>query len=91
MDTVRIRLRISGRVQGVWFRASTREQAKRLRVTGWVRNCDNGEVEVLAEGTPGQVGQLVEWCHRGPPAASVADVVRHDEAATGEFLTFDIV
>ena len=65
---------VAGRVQGVFFRASTREQALRLGLTGYVRNLMDGRVEVLACGEPVQVGQLREWLRNGPPMADVTGV-----------------
>jgi acylphosphatase len=65
---------IAGRVQGVFFRAATREQAQRLGLTGYVRNLLDGRVEVLACGEPDQVGQLREWLRGGPPTAQVTGV-----------------
>jgi acylphosphatase len=91
VDKNRIRLVIAGRVQGVWFRDSTRREAARLGVTGWVRNRYDGAVEVLAEGPAEKVGQLVSWCHHGPPAARVTDVQEIPEEWRGEFNSFDIV
>lgn len=65
------RFRVSGRVQGVYFRQSTRQQAERLGLSGWVRNCADGSVEGLACGTPAALAQLREWLQRGPTAARV--------------------
>ena len=65
---------ISGKVQGVWFRASTQSQAEKLGVTGWVRNLPDGRVEVLACGDRAQLTSLVTWLHQGPPDASVSRV-----------------
>jgi acylphosphatase len=73
-ERVRVHLRVTGRVQGVFFRASTRDEADRLGLAGWVRNRDDGAVELEAEGPRGQVERLVEWCRRGPPAARVRGV-----------------
>jgi acylphosphatase len=69
-----IRCIVTGKVQGVWFRASTQRQAQRLGVTGLVRNLPDGAVEVIACGADGAVAQLVEWLHRGPEHARVAAV-----------------
>jgi acylphosphatase len=69
-----IRLRISGRVQGVGFRDALRSEALRLGVTGWVRNLAGGGVEALAQGAPAAVAALLEWARRGPPAARVERV-----------------
>jgi len=65
---------VAGRVQGVFFRAATREQAQRLGLTGYARNLADGRVEVLACGEPDSVGQLREWLHTGPPAAEVTGI-----------------
>jgi acylphosphatase len=61
-------------VQGVWYRESCRREAQRLGVTGWVRNRQDGAVELEAEGAEAAVAQLVTWCRLGPPAAQVAGV-----------------
>ena len=68
------RLRISGRVQGVFFRESMRLRAEQLKVTGWVRNCADGSVEAVAQGDAFDVGRLIEWAQRGPDAARVEKV-----------------
>jgi acylphosphatase len=65
---------VSGYVQGVFFRASTREQALALGVTGYARNLRDGRVEVLACGAPDAVGALCGWLRQGPPGARVSDV-----------------
>jgi len=65
---------VSGRVQGVFFRASTRERAQQLGCRGYARNLGDGRVEVLAVGEPAAVDALVAWLWHGPPAAHVADV-----------------
>ena len=79
--TVSARLRISGRVPGVAYRASTRAEARRLGVRGWVRNCPGGSVEALLEGDRDAVEELIAWCRRGPHHARVdaVDVTWHDE------------
>ena len=69
-----VRLLISGRVQGVWYRESMRREAVAQGVAGWVRNLPDGRVEAFLEGTPEAVERLVAWAHRGPPAAWVARV-----------------
>lgn len=68
------RLRISGRVQGVFFRESMRLRAEQLKVTGWVRNCADGTVEAIAQGDAFMVGRLIEWAQCGPAAAKVDNV-----------------
>ncbi len=70
-----IQCSVSGRVQGVFFRASTRAQAQRLGVTGWARNLPDGGVQVLACGEPEAVASLRAWLWKGPSAAEVTHVV----------------
>jgi len=79
-----IRLRISGRVQGIGFRDALRGEALRLGVTGWVRNLADGRVESVVQGKPDDVAALVEWARRGPPAARVARVECGPPAAEHE-------
>jgi len=74
MTAVRARVLVSGQVQGVFFRHSAVDEARRLGLAGFVRNLADGRVEVEAEGEPASVEALVRWCHRGPPAARVDDV-----------------
>lgn len=69
-----IQLLVSGKVQGVYFRASAREEAARLGLSGWVRNTEAGEVEAVATGTVEQLQAFVDWCHQGPPSARVLKV-----------------
>ncbi|MHB8534427.1 MAG: acylphosphatase [Sulfuricaulis sp.] len=71
---------ISGRVQGVFFRATTEAVARRLGVTGWVRNLPDGRVEVLACGEEAKLGELEQWLRQGPPRAQVERVVAQDTA-----------
>jgi len=82
--TVRVRLVVHGRVQGVWFRGSMQEEADRLGVAGWVRNRPDGTVEAEAEGAPGAVEALVDWAHAGPRGARVTRVEREPLPAQGE-------
>lgn len=91
MHNIRLRLVIEGRVQGVWFRESTRREAVNLGVSGWVRNRPDGTVELLAEGPEDQVRALAAWCGHGPAAARVDRVSERSEEWTGEFNSFDVV
>lgn len=70
----RVHLVVHGRVQGVYFRQSSQEEAQRLGLRGWVRNRRDGTVEAVAEGPQERVDAFVAWCHRGPPMASVTRV-----------------
>jgi acylphosphatase len=89
-QSVRIHAFVSGRVQGVFFRAETREQALRLTVTGWVRNLPDGRVELIAEGEQQCVRQLIAWCRQGPPHARVDRVEEVTEDYSGDYDTFSI-
>jgi acylphosphatase len=73
-----VRCRVSGRVQGVWYRAATRDQARRLRVTGRAVNLPDGRVEVVACGEPAAVAALQAWLREGPELARVSDVSCQD-------------
>jgi acylphosphatase len=75
-DTRTLALRVHGRVQGVWFRGWTVEQASALGLAGWVRNRADGTVEILARGPAAAVEDLARRCHDGPPAARVTRVDR---------------
>jgi acylphosphatase len=74
---------VSGRVQGVFYRAATRQRAQELGCRGYARNLPDGRVEVLAVGEPAAVHALIEWLRQGPPAAHVTDV-NCTEIALGE-------
>jgi len=91
MEKVRAKLLIRGFVQGVFFRASTREEAKRLGVSGWVKNRRDGNVEALVEGDREAVERLIDWCRNGgPPSARVTGVEVQWDAYTGEFDHFKV-
>ena len=79
-----VRLRITGRVQGVWFRGWTVDQAQELGLDGWVRNRRDGSVEAVASGPAAHVEEFVARCRSGPPAAKVEDVAVMVEAGTVE-------
>jgi acylphosphatase len=80
----RARVVVTGRVQGVFFRASCARRASDLGLAGWVRNRSDGAVEATFEGDTFAVEALVAWCRQGPPGAAVVDVDVLDEAPTGE-------
>ena len=73
-DPVRAHLWVSGRVQGVYYRASAERVATGWGLTGWVRNLPDGRVELVAEGDRPQVEALISWCREGPPDAAVTAV-----------------
>ena len=75
----RKRVIVSGRVQGVFFRDTTRQRAEAVGVAGWVRNTPDGTVEAVFEGDPGAVDELVEFCRRGPGRSEVAGIEVEEE------------
>ena len=76
---------ISGRVQGVFFRAYTIEAAQLIGVTGWVRNLPDGRVEAVFEGEADKVQKMIEWCREGSPMSRVDRVELLEEVYTGDF------
>ncbi len=84
----RVHLLVSGLVQGVFYRQSTVEEARRLGLAGWVRNLPDGRVEVLAEGGKGALEALVRFCERGPPAARVEGLLAEWGPARGDLGPF---
>jgi acylphosphatase len=90
MTVVRVHLYISGRVQGVFYRRNAMQEAKRLGLTGWVRNLPDRRVEAVAEGDEEHVEDFIRWCRKGPPLAIVRDVEIRQEPATNWFKTFEI-
>ena len=86
----RVHAIVSGRVQGVSYRACTADEAEGLGLTGWVRNLPDGSVELEAEGPPDAIASLLGWCAKGPPAARVAKVDTKELAPTGSESAFAI-
>jgi acylphosphatase len=91
MNKRRVHLQIHGLVQGVSYRASARDEALRLGLTGQVRNLRNGDVEAIAEGPAEAVDAFVAWCHHGPDEAQVASVQVSPAAPGAGFSTFQVV
>ena len=84
MESKRVHLFISGRGQGVWYRASMSNEGAKIVLNGWVRNLDDGRVEAVVEGMENDVEKMIAWCHKGPPMARVDVVVAEDETPTGK-------
>lgn len=84
-----IHYRVEGRVQGVYFRASTQREAQKLGVSGWVCNCEDGAVELVATGTPQQQAKLAQWVKQGPPMARVDRVIQTEQLLS-QFEGFEI-
>jgi acylphosphatase len=89
-ELARVRLKIAGRVQGVYFRASALQQAQTLGLTGWVMNCLDGSVEAIAEGTRAKLEELIAWCRHGPTGARVTNVDIRWETPEHAFRGFTI-
>jgi acylphosphatase len=83
-------IKVTGKVQGVFYRQSTKETAIKSGITGEVRNMPDGSVRIIATGTKEQLKNLVEWCHKGPKRAVVTNVVAEDTALMN-FPSFKIV
>jgi len=91
MDNIQAHVVISGRVQGVWFRANTKEKANQLGVRGWVKNLPDGRVEAVFEGEREKVKELIRWCHVGPPLAKVENVEVEWKEFEGKYDDFSIL
>jgi|UniRef100_A0A7C3SHZ0 acylphosphatase len=90
-DLARARVLISGRVQGVFYRAHTRDQARARGLKGWVRNLPDGRVAALFEGKRAAIEDMINWCRLGPPYAAVDEVQVEWQPYQGEFEDFRIV
>ncbi|WP_291459587.1 acylphosphatase [Desulfobacula sp.] len=89
-NKTQIKVIVSGRVQGVFYRAETKNTADRLDVKGYVKNLPNGSVEAVFEGDGPAVTQMMEWCHKGPPAAKVEHVLAEKAEVSSNFESFEI-
>jgi acylphosphatase len=90
MSTKRVHVIIRGRVTGVFFRAATQREAKRLGVTGWVKNRPDGSIEIVAEGEEEAIKEIISWANHGPSTARVDNVDVRWRGYTGEFSDFRI-
>ena len=86
----RIHIFVTGRVQGVFFRQSTRVMGIKNNVNGWVRNLDDGRVEIVAEGETKNINNLADWCKTGPANSRVDEFELSEEGFTGEFENFEV-
>ena len=91
MPNQRIRIFVTGRVQGVFFRQTLKIMAKKNDILGWVKNLKDGRVESVIEGDAENVSIIVEWINGGPANAIVEDVEIHNEKFVGEFSKFDVL
>lgn len=85
-----LKIRITGTVQGVFYRSETQKKATELGITGWVKNNDDGSVSIVAQGEAKNLEKLVLWCHEGPPAARVDHVEIEKNTDEIEFDSFEI-
>lgn len=90
MEKISAHVLIQGRVQGVYFRAYTRDQARLLGLAGWVMNRRDGSVEAFFEGEKSRVEDMVDWCRQGPPTAHVDHVELHLGEFRGEGDSFEV-
>ncbi len=90
MSVICLHAYVSGRVQGVWFRQSTKEMADSLGLTGWVKNLDDGRVELIAQGEDQAVRQLEAWLNQGPELATVAEVASSLVSQSEQYETFNV-
>ena len=86
-----VRLFVTGKVQGVFFRQTLKVMAKKNDVFGWVKNLQDGRVEAVLEGEGEKIDRLIEWAHGGPANARVEDVEIRNEKFTDEFSKFDVL
>jgi acylphosphatase len=87
----RVRVKIFGDVQGVFFRSTTKEKADELGIKGWVRNASDGSVEASFEGKDKAIDEIVEWCEEGPAGAKVDKIEVKGEKFKNEFKEFSII
>ena len=83
-------LKIYGRVQGVFFRDSTRQKAAELNLVGWVKNEPEGTIKIVAKGKEEKLKELIKWCYNGPRLAQVEKVDIEWQEATGQFEEFEV-
>jgi acylphosphatase len=85
-----VKVLISGRVQGVWFRANTKNKAEQLGLTGWVKNTSDGKVEAEFEGEEEIIIKMLEWCKGGSPSAKVTNIEINRKSPKNEYDNFEI-
>jgi len=85
-----VKIKIFGRVQGVWFRESAKRKAGELLVAGWVKNEPDGSVYAEAEGEEGKIGEFIEWCHKGPELAKVEKVEVEEREDLEGYKNFEV-
>ena len=91
MSNQRMRLFVTGRVQGVFFRQSLKAKSIQNNIFGWVKNLQDGRVECLLEGTEENISKIITWAHTGPANAIVENVEIHNEEFNNKFTKFDVL
>ena len=91
MPSKRVRLFVTGKVQGVFFRQTLKVMAKKNSIFGWVKNLNDGRVESILEGDEEKINKLIEWANDGPANSRVESVEVQDEKFIGEFSKFDVL
>ena len=89
-DVLSVKVKITGRVQGVCFRAETRNAARNIGLKGYVRNLADGSVEALFQGSPADVEEMLKWCRKGAPASRVDQVIRESVPSQDDLTGFEI-
>ncbi len=89
-NKIQTKVIVTGRVQGVFYRAETQKAANKLKVKGYVKNLANGSVKAVFEGEKKAVAQMVQWCHKGSPGSMVDHVKAEDLKVLSDFKTFEI-
>ena len=90
MTNERVHIIVIGKLQGVFFRASTHHTAEKLNIKGWVKNLDDGSVEIVAEGVKENLRKFISWCNEGSEKAKVTEIKIKNLPSTGEFTHFYI-
>ena len=91
MSHQRVRLFVTGRVQGVFFRQSLKAKSIQNNIFGWVKNLHDGRVECILEGTEENISKIITWAHTGPANAIVENVEIHNEEFNNKFTKFDVL
>ncbi|MFH2057871.1 MAG: acylphosphatase [Pseudomonadota bacterium] len=85
-----VKVRITGKVQGVFYRAHTRKAAIEYGVSGYVKNCPDGSVEAVFQGNQDTIDQMIQWCQTGSPSSIVSDVLVEKRSDLTDFHNFEI-
>ena len=90
MENKSVHILVTGKVQGVFFRQATKVIAIKNHVTGWIKNLESGQVEILLEGEDQNVNSIVEWCHNGPANSRVDEIKIEQQKFSGQYSNFEV-